>query len=76
MAKTIKLWDGIRVTTATDSEIYETPQELWDALNMSGEEYEEAKRCIMTDLFCFGKCDLTAAYRGHTVILTTYIKEG
>ncbi len=74
--KTIKLWDGIRVTTATDSDICKTPQELWDTLHMSGDEYDEMRRAVMTDLFCCGKCDLTEAYHGFTVILTTYTKEG
>ncbi len=69
--RTIKLWDGIRVTTTGASEIFETPSELWDAIHI---EDKEAQTEIIRQLYCFGKADLSAAY-GQTVILTVYIKK-
>lgn len=36
--KTVKLWDGIRVTTTDASEIFETPAELWDAIHVEDKE--------------------------------------
>lgn len=70
--KEIKLWDGIRVTTETKSEVFETPNDLWDAINWHDEESQVE---IMKELYCFGKIDLTECYHGHTVILTVYKKE-
>ena len=69
--KTVKLWDGIRVTTTDASEIFETLSELWDAIHI---EDKEAQTEIIRQLYCFGKVDLSAAY-GQMVILTVYIKK-
>lgn len=69
--KTIKLWDGIRVTTADDSEVFESPAELWDAIHI---EDKEVQAEIIRQLYCFGKVDLSAAY-GQTVILTAQINK-
>ena len=69
--RTIKLWDGIRVTTTDASEIFETPAELWDAIHI---EDKEAQAEIILRLYCFGKVDLSAAY-GQMVILTVYMKK-
>ena len=73
--KTIKLWDGIRVTTANFSVVCENNDELWETLNMQGAAYDELKTEIMRELFCVGKCDLTPQYHGHMVILTVVINE-
>ena len=69
--KTIKLCDGIRVTTADASEIFESPAELWDAIHITDEAVQVE---IIKQLYCFGRVDLSEAYR-QTVILTVYIKK-
>lgn len=69
--KTIKLWDGIRVTTTDASEVFETPAELWEAIHI---EDKNIQTDILQQLFCFGKVDLSAAY-GQLVILSVYIKK-
>lgn len=67
--KTVKLWDGIRVTTADASEVFNTPNELWEAIHI---EDKDVQIELLKQLYCFGKVDLSAAY-GQTVILTVYI---
>ena len=71
MPKSIKLWDGIRVTTASESEVFTDPQELWKAIHI---EDEEAQKEIIKNLYCFGRVDLSAAYR-QTVILSVHINK-
>lgn len=67
--KSIKLWDGIRVTTDSDSQVFTTPDELWDAINW----HDKATQTdIIRELYCFGKIDLSNCYKGNTVILTVY----
>lgn len=67
--KTIKLWDGIRVTTTDASEVFESPNELWKAIHIDDKDVQVE---LLKRLYCFGKVDLSAAY-GQTVILTVYI---
>ena len=67
--KTVKLWYGIRITTAEASEVSNTPNELWEAIHI---EDKDVQIELLTQLYCFGKVDLSAAY-GQTVILTVYI---
>ena len=69
--KTIKLWDGIRVTTTYDSEVFESPTELYEAIHVEDKAVQSE---IIKQLYCFGKVDLSLAY-GQTVILTGYIKK-
>lgn len=63
--KTVKLWDGIRVTTADASEVFNTPNELWEAIHI---EDKDVQIELLKQLYCFGKVDLSAAY-GQTVSL-------
>lgn len=70
---TIKLWDGIRVTTDTDSEIVESPVELWELFNWDIENDPNAKECaqlITRELFCFGHVDLSEMNNGKTLYLS------
>lgn len=67
--KTIKLWDGIRVTTTDASEVFEIPSELWKAIHIDDKDVQVE---LLKRLYCFGKVDLSEAY-GQPVILTVYI---
>ncbi len=67
--KSIKLFDGVTVMIDGETEFVEGPRDLWPLLNMDTPEYEEAQRCIMAELLCYHRIDLSAAYPGHTVML-------
>ena len=69
--KTIKLWDGIRVTTTDASQVFETQNELWEAIHIEDRGVQVE---LLKQLYCFGKVDLSAAY-GQMVILTVYIEK-
>lgn len=67
MAKTIKIWDGIRVEHEGGVEIAKGPLDLWDIFGWDIENDPNAKECaqiITTHLFCFGEMDLTAMNNG------------
>lgn len=75
MAKTIKMYDGVTVTVDGQSQTLEFISELWEVLNITPKYFnpadlEEAKTNITTNLICFGRMDLSDAYRGHTVLLS------
>ena len=66
--ETVKLCDGILVTTEKESEVFDSPLELWKALHI---EDKEIQVNILRNVFCFGALDLSAAY-GQKVVLSVY----
>lgn len=71
--KSIKIWDGIRVTTATESEVVKSPSDLWDLFGWDIKNDPAAKECslaITRELFCFGRVDLTEMNNGKTLFLS------
>ncbi len=68
--KTIKIFESISVVY--DGEVIakpEGPADLWPILKMDGPVYEEARIAVTRALLCFGKADLSPAYKGHSVVL-------
>lgn len=72
MAKSIKLWDGVRIITDDGVQIVESPADLWEVFGWDIENDANAKECsliITRELFCFGEIDLSAMYGGKTLLL-------
>lgn len=71
--KTIKIWDGVRVTTSSESEVVESPSDLWKMFGWDIENDPNAKECsqiITRELFCFGHIDLSQMNGGKTLLLS------
>ncbi len=69
----MKLFDGVRVTTAEESEIVSSPVELWQMFGWDIEHDANAKECadiIMRELLCFGHMDLSQMNNGKTLYLS------
>ena len=70
--KTIKLWDGIKVTTEDETTVVKSAPELWKLFNWDIENDPNAKECaqiITRELFCYGCFDLTAMNHGNLLYL-------
>lgn len=68
MTKTVKMFEGIRLTVDTQSEAYfdRSPSEVLDVIHIP----EEAKTDVFRALICNGgHLDLSYAYEGHKVTL-------
>lgn len=67
--KTIKLYDGYRLTVDNETEdfIDKPIKEVWDRINIPKDENMRGE--LFRVLFAFGKLDLSEAYKGHTVIV-------
>ena len=63
--KTIKLWDGIKITTEDGVTLCESPADLWDHINTT----EDMQKEITRYLYCFGHLDLTEACNGKMCVL-------
>ena len=72
MAKTVKLWDGVRIITDDGVQIVGSPADLWEVFGWDITSDPNAKECsklITRELFCFGEIDLSAMYGGKTLLL-------
>ena len=65
MSKTIKLWDGVKLTTDSGEIVCASPVELWEHITAT----EEMQKEITRQLFCFGYLDLTEACGGEKCVL-------
>lgn len=67
--KTIKLYDGYRLTVDNETEdfIDKPIDEVWDRINIRKDEVLRGD--LFRVIFAFGKLDLSEAYKGHTVIV-------
>jgi len=79
MSKTIKLWDGIKVITSDGIEICESPLKLWDVLGWDIENDKNASECataITTQLYCFGRVDLSEFTKPRKTLILEVIPVG
>ena len=70
MARTIKLWDGWRMTYDGEETICKTPPEVWEYLGWDIENDANASECasiITREVYCFGHMDLSQLCPGHTL---------
>lgn len=78
--KSIKLYDGVTVVVDGKAHTVESIADLWEMLNITeqycGSAVDEMRRGITTNLLCFGRMDLSDAYRGHTVMLSLIKAKG
>lgn len=67
--KTIKVFDGYKVTVDDETEefIDKPIDEVWDAIRIPTEKALRDE--LFRGLFAFGRLDLSEAYKGHTVIV-------
>jgi len=67
--KTIKVFDGYKLTVDGETEDFiDTPlDEVWDKIKIPNDKNMRDE--LFLALFCFGKLDLSEAYKGHTVIV-------
>ena len=67
--KTIKVFDGYKLTVDGETENYiDKPiDDVWDAINIPKDK--TMRDDLFRGLFCFGSIDLSEAYKGHTVIV-------
>jgi len=69
--KTIKLFDGVQVTTKDEIKKYPDMTVFDECLNCD----EESKRNIIQQLLCFHTFDISKACGGQRVILDLYVNE-
>lgn len=67
----IKLFDGVKITVDGETEVVESPQEMFKELNMAADtpDMKEARIAVLRYLLSFHRMDLSAAYAGHTVTI-------
>ena len=74
MEKHIKIWEGIRIHTATECiDCTGGAREVWETFNWDIDNDPAAKECadiIIKHLFCFGFIDLTEMNHGKYLALT------
>ena len=67
--KTIKVFDGYKLTVDDETENYiDKPiDDVWNAIRIPNEKVLRYE--LFSELFAFGRIDLSEAYKGHTVIV-------
>lgn len=72
MAKSIKLWDYIKVITEDGEQKVDSFPDLWNLFGWDIENDSSANECadiIVRELFCFHKFDMTKANNGNLLYL-------
>ena len=74
MSKTIKIFpNGVDLIIDGESENFDSPLKLWEALGWDIKNDEQASECatiVTRNLYCFGEIDLSSLVEGkHTVIV-------
>lgn len=68
--KSIKLWDGWKLSYDGKETICKTPPEVWEYFGWDIENDPDASECasiITREMYCFGYMDLSALCPGHTL---------
>lgn len=70
--KTIKIWDGVNIITDKETIFCEGARDIWRVFGWDIDNDPNAQECariIHTELFCFGRCDLSAMNHGKKLLL-------
>lgn len=78
--KSIKLWDGWKITYDGEETICSNPPEVWEFFGWDIENDSNADECakiITKEIYCFGHMDLSKLCPGHKLTIDVIpVKEG
>lgn len=73
--KTIKLWDGWKVTYDGEETVCKSPPEVWELFKWDIDNDPNAKECadiITREIYCFGSIDISVMCPGHTLTIKAF----